>query len=329
VAWLLAAIGCGGEPSSPAPSEDAPPKVEPAEPEPPREPDSEPESETDPPEAEPKAEQARVPWPPTSLPLTLLATLDDPAGESDRATIRDADSGVIMGYRAGDEIREGVKVLAVESGVVELRRDGEIEYLSISPIPFEVDPSDVFYPDLVADLGTAMSDGVQMPPGPGYVLKTPGHAWGTQRTVALLRDAVRAYARDNDGPKVRIGDLSLPGGGPFPPHLSHREGRDVDIGYILQGPNKDARYFHNVSETNFDEPRTWALIEALLATGEVAYIFMDYEIQKRLYAHAETNGVGSDRLGALFQYPNGRRASRGIIRHWRSHRGHFHVRFRR
>ena len=287
----------------------------------------EPEEPASEPEPEPKKE--RVPWPPTPLPLTLLATLDDPAGESDRATIRDGDSGIIMGYRAGDEIRDGVVVLAVESGVVELRRDSEVEYLSISPIPFEVDPSDVFYPDLVDDLGTAMSDGVKMPPGPGYVIKTPGHAWGTQRTVALLRDSVRAYARDIDGPKVRIGDLSLPGGGPFPPHLSHREGRDVDIGYILQGPNKDALYFHNVNDNNLDEPRTWALIEALLATGEVAYIFMDYEIQKRLYAHAESSGVSSDRLRSLFQYPNGRRASRGIIRHWRSHRGHFHVRFRR
>lgn len=318
---MLLLAACGGEADDP-PAE-TPVQVtrtetpEARQPEPARQPESVP---------EPKEE--RVPWPPTPLPLTLLATLDDPAGESDRATIRDGDSGIIMGYRAGDQIRDGVVVLGVESGVVELQREGEVEYLSISPIPFEVDPSDVFYPDLVDDLGTAMSDGVKMPPGPGYVIKTPAHAWGTQRTVALLRDAVRAYARDNDGPKVRIGDLSLPGGGPFPPHLSHREGRDVDIGYILRGPNANARYFHDVTATNLDEPRTWALIEAMLATGEVAYIFMDYEIQKRLYAHAEANGVESDRLGSLFQYPNGRRASRGIIRHWRSHRGHFHVRFR-
>ena len=317
---------CGGEASDPPSRAEARVQAEHSETREASEPEpAEPEPE---PKPEPKPKKERVPWPPTPLPLTLLATLDDPADESDRATIRDGDSGIIMGYRAGDEIRDGVVVLAVDSGVVELQRDGEVEYLSISPIPFEVDPSDVFYPDLVDDLGTAMSDGVKMPPGPGYVLKTPAHAWGTQRTVALLRDAVRAYARDNDGPKVRIGDLSLPGGGPFPPHLSHREGRDVDIGYILQGPNKNARYFHNVTESNLDEARTWALIEAILATGEVGYIFMDYEIQKRLYAHAEANGVSSDRLGSLFQYPNGRRASRGIIRHWRSHRGHFHVRFR-
>lgn len=319
--WVLLLAACGGEADDP-PAETP---VQATRTETPEARQPEPASE---PESEPEPKKERVPWPPTPLPLTLLATLDDPAGESDRATIRDGDSGIIMGYRAGDEIREGVVVLAVESGVVELQREGEVEYLSISPIPFEVDPSDVFYPDLVDDLGTAMSDGVKMPPGPGYVIKTPAHAWGTQRTVALLRDAVRAYARDNHGPKVRIGDLSLPGGGPFPPHLSHREGRDVDIGYILRGPNANARYFHDVTATNLDEPRTWALIEAMLATGEVAYIFMDYEIQKRLYAHAEGNGVSSDRLVALFQYPNGRRASRGIIRHWRSHRGHFHVRFR-
>lgn len=274
-------------------------------------------------------EAARVPWPPTKLALTVLATLDDPAGEGDRATIRDADSGVIASYRNGDAVRDGVVVLSIEEGVVELSNAGEVEYMTISPVPFEVDPEDVFYPDLIDDLGTEMSDGVQMPKGVAYVLKAPGNAWGTPRTVGVLREAIRTYARSQNGPKVRVGDISRPGGGPFPPHLSHRQGRDVDIGYILSGARKNDKYFHAATAVNLDRDRTWGLVEALLATEEVAYIFMDYELQKLLYVHAEVQGVSSDRLGRLFQYPNGRRASRGKVRHWKGHRGHFHVRFRR
>ena len=271
----------------------------------------------------------RVPWPPTALHLTLLATLDDPAQREDRATIRDADSGVIASYRRGDAIRDGVTVLDVDSGVVELSNAGEVEYLSISPLPFEVGPEDVFYPDFVDDLGTEMADGVPMPPGPAYVIKNPSESWGTPRTVALLRDAILAYARGGDGPKVRIGDLSRPSGGPFPPHLSHREGRDVDIGYVLRGAAADQLYFVPATEQSLDRARTWRLVEALLATGAVRYIFMDYALQKLLYLHAESEGVDSDRLAALFQYPNGSRASAGTIRHWKGHRGHFHVRFAR
>ena len=33
-------------------------------------------------------------------------------------------------------------------------------------------------------------------------------------------------------------------------------------------------------------------------------------------------------LDALFQYPRGKRRSYGLIRHWRNHVNHFHVRFR-
>lgn len=277
----------------------------------------------------PEPAPVRVPWPPTTLPLTLLATLDDPTAKSDRATIRDADSNVIASYRTGDQLRDQVTILSVEDGVVELSNAGEVEYLSISAQPFEVDPKDVFYPDLIDDLGTEMTDGVQMPRGAAYVLKAPRNAWGTPRTVALLRDAIRSYARTNDGPKVRIGDLSRPGGGPFPPHLSHQQGRDIDIGYILRGANKDTLYFHPATAATLDHARTWALIESLLATDEVAYIFMDYALQRELYGHAEQSGVPSARLQRLFQYPNGRRASRGVMRHWKGHRGHFHVRFRR
>ena len=38
-------------------------------------------------------------------------------------------------------------------------------------------------------------------------------------------------------------------------------------------------------------------------------------------------GVSVDTLDELFQYPRGRGRTSGIIRHWKGHRNHFHIRF--
>lgn len=282
-----------------------------------------------PPEAaQAPAEVQRVAWPPTKLPLTVLATLTDPVDHEDRATIRDADSGVIASYRVGDRVHDGVEVIAIVDGVVELSNAGEVEYLSISPVPFELDPKDVFYPDLIDDLGTEMTESIQMPRGVAYVLRAPGHAWGTPRTIGVLRESIRSYARVHGGPKVVVGDISKKAGGPFPPHLSHQQGRDVDVGYIQRGRRKNDRAFHPATAATLDRARTWALVDSFLQSDEVAYIFMDYTLQQQLYEYADQLGIDGATLAELFQYPRGSRASHGKIRHWKGHRDHFHIRFR-
>ncbi|MEM9462477.1 MAG: penicillin-insensitive murein endopeptidase [Myxococcota bacterium] len=248
------------------------------------------------------------------------------SAERSRATIRDDATGVIASYRPGDRVRPGVEVLGIEDGVVELSNEGEVEYLSVSEIPVELSADDVFYPDLVADLhlSTDMGDGVPLSPAPEYTVKAKAFAWGTPRTLALLRDAIHEYARGRDVPPVHIGDISKKGGGPFPPHLSHQQGRDVDIAYVLHA--RDAR-FGVANERTLDRRNTWALLQALLDTRAITYLFVDYEIQRLLYEHAQASGVDDSTLERLFQYPYGRRAARGVIRHWRGHRDHFHVRF--
>jgi len=55
---------------------------------------------------------------------------------------------------------------------------------------------------------------------------------------------------------------------------------------------------------------------------------MDYNLQKVLYEYAKKHGTSEDVLDELFQYPRGRGRNHGIVRHWRSHRNHFHVRFK-
>ncbi len=71
------------------------------------------------------------------------------------------------------------------------------------------------------------------------------------------------------------------------------------------------------------------MIKAFTDTDDVVYVFMDYGLQKLLYEYAKEQGVSEDTLDELFQYPRGRGRTHGIIRHWKGHVNHFHVRFRK
>ena len=164
---------------------------------------------------------------------------------------------------------------------------------------------------------------------PRYFVKRPHLAWGTPETIRAIERAVGQYAkRHKHAPLVHIGDISKRGGGALHPHLSHRQGRDVDVGYVLLGEEGHRTRFSGVTRTNLDVPRTWSLIKAFIDTGRVEVIFMDYGLQQLLHDYAESRGVSDEELDELFQYPRGRGRAHGIIRHWRSHQHHFHVRFR-
>ena len=126
-------------------------------------------------------------------------------------------------------------------------------------------------------------DGCRIPSqGPGYIAVSP-NAYGTDNTVALLQMAAAQVNRQFQGvPAVVIGALSADGGGFLKPHKSHQSGRDVDIAY-LRTTKGQPRRFELTDASNLDPERTWAFLEALLSTGEVGWIFVDYEVQALLY----------------------------------------------
>lgn len=266
---------------------------------------------------------------PTDLELSLMATLagDDPS--VGRATIRSAE-GLIATYRVGDRVVAEAALHAVHRDYVVLARGGEVERLDFPLEMITLDPGDTFYPDFAAldDRSNTMSEAIQLVPGPGYIVKKPVFAWGTPRTIAAIRDAAAGYHRvESSAPPVHVGDISKQTGGPFPPHLSHQTGRDVDVGYVLLDALAERRRFTTATWRTLDRARTWALLEAFIATDAVAYIFVDYGLQRLLYDYAIEQGVPQQRLERLFQYPRGSAAARGILRHWRGHANHFHVRF--
>lgn len=271
-----------------------------------------------------------VALPPTELPLTLLATMRAADPREAVATIRNDETGVIRQYRVGDPLAADATLAAVSIAAVQIQRPGDSESLTIGPLSVELREGDVYYPDLVEpdDFVGVLTQGLQLPPGPHHVVKRPDSAWGTPATIRAIQEAIRGYhQRSSGGPKIHVGDISRRGGGLFPPHLSHRHGRDVDVGYVLRGAEADEERFRAAGPHNLDLARSWALISAFIAGGAVHYVFVDYSLQRLLHEHALAAGVAPERLASLFQYPRGRHAPHGLIRHWRGHVNHFHVRF--
>ena len=170
----------------------------------------------------------------------------------------------------------------------------------------------------------------QLPERPHYHIKRPHLAYGTPHTVKAIQAAVSRYKqRKPKGPKVHIGDISRQGGGPLRGHKSHQRGVDVDVGLVHKGMLAAETKFVDANSNTLDVARTWALIKAFADTPDVRAIFLDYGVQKALYEHARKQGVSEQTLDELFQYPRGKGHAHGLIRHWKGHRDHFHVRFRR
>jgi LysM repeat protein len=174
-----------------------------------------------------------------------------------------------------------------------------------------------------------LASGRKLPDSDAYEIKRPHNAWGTKRTIKLVGQAIASYERKaKGGPKLRIGDLSREHGGKLEGHLSHQEGIDIDIGLVLRGKAASRMHFSGATAETIDVERTWLLVESFLDTGEVRYIFLDHGVQKLLYEHAKDHGVPQSKLDEYFQYPRGTGRNHGIIRHWRGHKNHIHVRFR-
>lgn len=162
-----------------------------------------------------------------------------------------------------------------------------------------------------------------------FYIKRPERVWGTRTTVRLVESVMASYFRSNKGPRVVMGDLSKYGGGPLSGHASHQKGNDVDIGYVFRGKSRDTKTFIPASRDNLDIPRTWQLVHGFLRTGQIRYIFIAHSIQKLLYEEARRKRVPVSQLDTWFQYPRSKRRSHGIVRHWRNHHDHMHIRFRK
>jgi murein endopeptidase len=174
----------------------------------------------------------------------------------------------------------------------------------------------------------------QLPDGDGYVIRRPWRSFGTTRTVELVERVVTGWREQfPESHVLAIGDLSAEHGGAITEHHSHQSGRDADLGLIYnEKPRGYPENFIDATEDNLDCEATYELVAAFADTsredGGAQVMFLDFRVQGMLYRWAKDHGVEDDTLARLFQYPHGRGASAGLVRHEPNHANHVHVRFK-
>lgn len=131
--------------------------------------------------------------------------------------------------------------------------------------------------------GGRLEAGVLLPPEGRHYLtwdfvretapNRPARRWGHARAVRATLRIARAHRLEDPGaPRVLIGDLSRPRGGPFGPefgppgHVSHQIGLDVDVYY----PRADGREVQPVTAADIDRARSQDLVDRFVAAGASA-----------------------------------------------------------
>ena len=160
----------------------------------------------------------------------------------------------------------------------------------------------------------SLHDGVALPDSSLYDCWRPANCYGSTHTVRTLVSAIAGFraAIGWDG-TLLVKSISRREGGHFPPHRSHRSGRDVDIQLPrLDGGDQRGR------EDQVDWHAAWTLIDSLIATGEVEVIFLAGRLHSFLRRAARDMGAS----------PRQRATIGSVVRSWQGHHTHIHVRFR-
>jgi penicillin-insensitive murein endopeptidase len=136
--------------------------------------------------------------------------------------------------------------------------------------------------------------------------------WGLPRFAAAIERAAARVASERPGARLTVGDLSTPGGGgPLPPHFSHRSGVDADLLFYvttLDGAPVDSPGFVHVGADGlaedeahgrflrFDVGREWLLVQALLEDPQarVQWIFVSDVVQAMLLEWALARGAPAE-----------------------------------
>lgn len=236
--------------------------------------------------------------------------------------LRRANDHVQGRLRAGDALQIWV------DPQIELRRDEVVR------VDFPVDAG-------ARSLGSPgkgrLEGGIQLPPSSHYHRVNPRLQFGAGHTLQHLQQAIARFRQlyRYDGVLV-VSDLSQQGGGPLPPHKSHQSGRDVDIWLpALKGTffPRDLKNDRKPRHEEINWYAAWGLVESLLSTGQIKYVFLDRALHPRLYAAAASMGADPELRAEIQGRPAddpdlvARTRLTATIRHADGHTGHIHVRF--
>lgn len=97
--------------------------------------------------------------------------------------------------------------------------------------------------------------------GPGfYSYTSAGNRWGVPAVIYGLERAGARWAKSGR-PRAGIGHISLEKGGPFAPHQSHREGKNVDVRPVRSSGEAPV----TISDSAYSRAGTQALIDIVRA----------------------------------------------------------------
>lgn len=183
-----------------------------------------------------------------------------------------------------------------------------------------------------------LRNGVQLPEEDDlYIRADVPHMYGTSYMVDTLEYAAESMAIKLPGAdRILMGNISAKWGGPLPPHKSHQQGIDADVGiYVIDADGKSGHqgtiatgFLHATPET-MDYEADWLLIKTFLDTGRIQMILLDQHLIDGMRAYLLENGVLTrPEVDRIFPAPGTPRLWEmdGIVRHAERHDDHIHVR---
>lgn len=125
--------------------------------------------------------------------------------------------------------------------------------------------------------GTDASVNTPLPAsGPGFrSYGAPNRQIGRPETIRAIQAIGTAWHMAHpNGPRMSIGDISFKGGGKMPPHVSHREGIDVDI-RLMRNDGKEGPV--TFTDPAYSRALTQELVNWIVSNGvlRVQYIFFN------------------------------------------------------
>ena len=169
---------------------------------------------------------------------------------------------------------------------------------------------------------------------PNLIVQPGSHHYGTDELVGLVRRAAERLQERERGPRLLVGSLSSRRGGRLPPHSSHQNGRDADLGFFVTDPDgqpvEPPRFLELDSSGCgrdrgesycIDPRRTFLFVAALLAdpVTRVQWILMAADLRQIVLAAGRHLGVDDDVYHQVEVATEPRVGSE-------SHRSHIHVR---
>ena len=111
--------------------------------------------------------------------------------------------------------------------------------------------------------------------GPGYLLfnRQTERAYGRAEFVEFVRRLAAEWARRHPDSRLVVADLSLRGGGPFPPHGGdHQDGREADIWPLTNNGQPEPT---NIFAPNYSRELTTELVHLIRQLNPRAVVYFD------------------------------------------------------